>query len=108
MTFKFGFEEKRFGIAIGKDQAMLMRREPPIEGHQQGAQPRGGKQQHEHIRMVVAEKGDAIAFRDPKAGQPARRALRARPKVGVGKIIALEVEGGPAGGVLRPAFDEAG
>ena len=55
VILKFGFEEKDFGAAIGEDCAMLVRRQPPVEGHQQGAQPRGGKQQHQHFRVVVAE-----------------------------------------------------
>ena len=87
---------------------MLVRGEPPVEGHEERAQSPCSQDEHAHVRVVVPEEGDALALGDPEPGQAARCALYPAPERRIRKVSALEVEGGLSGRVLRPALDEAG
>ena len=49
--------------------SVLGRRQPPVERHEQRAQPCAGKEQGEHFRAVEAEEGDALAASDTSRGQ---------------------------------------
>ena len=55
-----------FTEASAQDVDLLRHREPPVERHQHGAEPRAGIEQHEIVGMVGGEDGDAVAAPHPQ------------------------------------------
>ncbi len=53
-----------FTDGIGQDEQLLGHREPPVQRHQHGAEPRAGIEQHQIVGMVQAEDRDAVAAAD--------------------------------------------
>ena len=70
---------------------MFRHREPPVQRHQHGAEPRAGIEQHQIVRPVQAEDRDAVAFDDTEfCPQCARRPFDAGIERGVAERLALK------------------
>jgi len=55
------FQHQHLGRCIGQDEFLLGNRKPPVQRHQDRAEPRAGVKQHEVVGAVQAEDRDAIA-----------------------------------------------
>ena len=69
------FEHQHLYRGIRQDEQLLGDREPPVQRHQHGAEPRAGIEQHEIVRPVQAEDRDAVAAADAEFGLQRARGL---------------------------------
>ena len=107
MLCKLWFKKEQHGRAVGEDDFVLVHGQPPVERNENRTEPGRREEQREHIRVVVAEEGDAIPVADPGAGQLPRGPLRAPPEFRVRNVLAVEMEGRASGRVVRPALNDA-
>ena len=89
--------------AIVQHRRVLGRREPPVQRHEDRAQPRAGEQRGQHLRAVQAEPGDAVAARHAcrrqRGGDLRRTARPARRRTASARRSAA-----PALSGVRPAL----
>ena len=69
------FEHQHLDRGVRQDEQLLGHRQPPVQRHQHGAEPRAGIEQHQIVRPVQAEDRDAVAAADAEFGLQRARGL---------------------------------
>ena len=94
---------------VAQDVDLLRHREPPVERHQQGAEPGAGIEQHQDVRVVGRENGDPVARTHPQLRfQRARGLIDAPGETGKGQRRAGKADRRLVGREGRVALDEIG
>ena len=101
--------DERLHRGIAEDVDLLRHGEAPVERHQQRAEPRAGIEQHEIVRVVGGEDGDAVAaahaqLRFERTGRVGN-ALR---QLRIGQRAPREADRGLVGRKCGVAVDEVG
>ncbi len=101
------FQHQHLGCAIRQNEELLGDRETPVQRHQHRPKPRASIEQHEVVRPVEAEDGDAIAAADVELRlQRARRLRDAGGQCRVAQRLTLKPDGRLVGRKRRITFDQ--
>ena len=102
-------DDQRLHRGVAQDVDLLRHRQPPVERHQQGAEPRAGIEQHQVVGMVGGQDGDPIARAHAQLRFQRARGLADAPgEVGIRQGRAGKPNRGLVRGERRVALDEVG